>query len=59
MLDQNIENTSNTSALIENKRLKHEISVIEEKTKLKMEKHLKYRLGNIIVQNSKGLINFF
>lgn len=51
MLDQNIENTSITSALIENKRLKHEISVIEEKTKLKMEKHLKYRLGNIIVQN--------
>lgn len=59
MLDQNIENTSITSALIENKRLKHEISVIEEKTKLKMEKHLKYRLGNIIVQNSKRLIDFF
>lgn len=37
--------------LQENQELKHRLSLIEEQAKLKYQNHLRYRLGNVIVEN--------
>ena len=43
--------------LQENQELKHRLSLIEEQAKLKYQNHLRYRLGNVIVENIDNPLN--